>query len=181
MRCEELEPSRSPVRGNLKSSGILRAIDLRGSNAPDGRKGAMHRTKARRSREQDSSICENIIKAAKENGAFRKTVAEGYISEVALMSVLPGDSIGRVVHEEADEIFFIIQGKAILSMGGHTREVGRHDVILVQSGEPHDLRNIGHKDLKLLCICAPPSTGTSGMHQSGKNATEEQLQHAWEQ
>jgi mannose-6-phosphate isomerase-like protein (cupin superfamily) len=141
----------------------------------------MRGTKGKHLRQDDNSVCENIIKAAKENSDFRKTVGEGYISELALMSVLPGKSIGREVHDEADEIFFIVEGKATLSIGNRTKEVRRHDVIFVQSGEPHDLRNIGHKDLKVLCFCAPPSTGTTGMHESGKKAAEERMPYLWKQ
>ena len=138
----------------------------------------MPETRAKHPRQTRTPVCENIIKAAKKNSDFRKTVAEGYISELALMTVLPGDSIGREVHDEADEIFFVIQGKATLSTGDRKQHVKRHDVIFVQSGEPHDLRNIGRKELKLLCFCSPPSTGTTGMHESGKKAAEERLRNA---
>jgi mannose-6-phosphate isomerase-like protein (cupin superfamily) len=136
--------------------------------------------KARHSRQTDIVLCENIIRAAKENSDFRKTIAEGYISEVAVMSILPGDNIGRAVHDGGDEVFFIIEGKAVLSVGDRTKNVKRHDIIFVQSGEPHNIRNTGHKELKLLCFCAPPSTGTTGMHESGTKASEERRRCARE-
>jgi mannose-6-phosphate isomerase-like protein (cupin superfamily) len=131
----------------------------------------MQQTKAKHPRKMDIPVSENIIKATKKNSAFRKTVAEGYISELAVMSVPPGNSIGREVHDEADEVLLIIRGKANLSIGDRTKRVKRHDLIFIQSGERHDLRNIGRYDLKLLCFCSPPSTGTTGMHKSSYKAS----------
>jgi mannose-6-phosphate isomerase-like protein (cupin superfamily) len=138
----------------------------------------MRGAKARHLGQTDTVLCENIIKATKENSDFRRTVAEGYISEVALMSISPGDNIGREAHDGGDEVILVVEGRAILSIGDQIKNVKRHDVIFVQAGEPHDLRNTGHNDLKLLCFCAPPSTGTTGMHESDRKASEERLRSA---
>ena len=52
--------------------------------------------------------------------------------------------------------------------------------ILVTAGRLHNLRNIGHGDLKLFAVFSPPSSGASAIvHKAGAEAAEEQLRYAW--
>lgn len=125
---------------------------------------------------------QKIRKAAKKNLSFRKVIYDGTFSELAVMSVAPGAELGEEVHQKADEILFVVKGKGEVTLNGRMHKIRRHDAIFVASGEDHNLRNVGRKDLKLLCVCSPPSSSISaGIHKSGEKAWEEQMRYAWEQ
>lgn len=125
---------------------------------------------------------EKIRKTAKRNSFFRKVIYAGRFSELAVMSVAPYAELGEEVHKHIDEILFVIKGRGKVILNGRTHKVRPHDAVFVAAGEDHNLKNIGRKDLKLICVCSPPSsTTTAGIHRSGEKALEERMRYAWEQ
>jgi len=125
---------------------------------------------------------QKINRAAKKNLRFRKVLYSGKFSDLALMSLARGAELGEESHKNADEILFVVKGKGEVTLNGRKEQVRRHDAIFVASGEDHNLKNLGRKDLKLLCVCPPPSSTVSGgMHKSGERELHEQLRYAWEQ
>ena len=125
---------------------------------------------------------EKIKKTAKKNPFFRKVIYDGRFSELAVMSIAPHAELGEETHKNTDEILFVVKGKGQVILGGRAHKVRRHDAIFVASGEDHNLKNVGRKDLKLLCVCSPPSSAAkAGIHKSGEREEQEQLKYAWEQ
>jgi len=125
---------------------------------------------------------QKIKKTAKKNFTFRKVIHDGKFSDLAVMSILPGAELGEEAHKNADEILFVVKGQGEVTLNGQKERIRRHDAVFVASGENHNLKNIGRKDLKLLCVCAPPSSHVSGgVHKTGERDEQEQLRHAWEQ
>ncbi len=125
---------------------------------------------------------EKIKKTAKRNSLFRKVIYDGRFSELAVMSIAPQAELGEEAHKNTDEILFVVKGKGEIILNGRTHKIRPHDAIFVASGEDHNLRNVGHKDLKLLCVCSPPSSKISaGIHKSGERALEQQMRYAWQQ
>jgi mannose-6-phosphate isomerase-like protein (cupin superfamily) len=125
---------------------------------------------------------QKIKKTAEENFSFRKVIYAGKFSDLAVMSIAPGAELGEESHKNTDEILFVVKGKGEVTLNHRTEKIKRHDAIFVAAGEDHNLKNMGAKDLKLLCVCSPPSsTVTSGVHRSGERKWEEDLRHAWEQ
>jgi len=137
-----------------------------------------------RARKRELSVVfhEKIKKTAKRDSFFRKVIYAGRFSELAVMSVAPYAALGEEAHKNTDEILFVVKGKGELILNGRPRKVRPHDAIFVASGEDHNLKNVGRKDLKLLCVCSPPSSKNSaGIHKSGERALEERMRYAWEQ
>ena len=125
---------------------------------------------------------EKVKKTAKANTSFRKVIYNGKFSELAVMSIAPHSELGEEAHRNIDEILFVVKGKGKVILNGRTHQIRRHDAIFVASGEDHNLKNVGRKDLKLLCVCSPPSSKISaGIHKSGERALQEQMRYAWEQ
>jgi mannose-6-phosphate isomerase-like protein (cupin superfamily) len=125
---------------------------------------------------------QKIDKAAKKNMRFRKVIYSGKFSDLALMSLARGAELGEEVHKNSDEILFVVKGKGEVTLNGRKQQIRRHDAIFVASGEDHNLKNLGRKDLKLLCVCSPPSaTASGGIHKTGERELHEQLRYAWEQ
>jgi len=125
---------------------------------------------------------QKIKKTAKKNLNFRKVIYSGRFSDLAVMSIIAGAELGEEAHQNTDEILFVVKGKGEVTLNGRKERIRRHDAVFVASGEDHNLRNVGRQDLKLLCVCSPPSSRVAaGVHKSGEQETEEQLRYAWEQ
>jgi mannose-6-phosphate isomerase-like protein (cupin superfamily) len=128
------------------------------------------------------SFDENVVKLAKKNVNFRKVLYRAKFSELAAMSIWAGTRLGEEVHPNSDEIFFVVQGKGQVNVDGRAEEAKRHDAIFIPAGHRHDLRNTGHRDLKLLCVSSPPSSRTrKRIYRRGAEEMKERMRYAWEQ
>ena len=57
-------------------------------------------------------------------------------------------------HEQA-ELYFILEGKGMMSVDGDNREVGKGDVIFVPGNAEHGIRNVGKRELNwFYCFAA---------------------------
>ena len=64
----------------------------------------------------------------------------------------PGCSIGEHVHENEEEIFYIIEGTAKASDNGKEVILNAGDSLLTGGGEKHCIENIGETTLKLFAV-----------------------------
>ena len=67
-----------------------------------------------------------------------------------------GDRTERHHHKVSEEIYYLIQGQALMEIDGEEREVGPGDAILIPPGSWHQITNTGDGDLRFLCSCSPP-------------------------
>lgn len=123
-----------------------------------------------------------IDKTAKKKLRYRKFIG-GNFADLAAVSIAPGAELGKARHKNTDEILFVVKGRGKVTLNHRTQKVGRHDAIFVAAGQDHKLKNVGWRDLKLVCIRSPLSTAvTAGIHKCNHKAQEEeQFRHAWEQ
>jgi mannose-6-phosphate isomerase-like protein (cupin superfamily) len=66
-----------------------------------------------------------------------------------------GGSTQEHYHPQAEEIYFITEGRGRIRIEGETREVRVGDAIAIRPGQRHKLWNCGDGPLQLLCCCAP--------------------------
>ena len=71
----------------------------------------------------------------------------------------PGTSIGEHVHDETEEIYFILSGVGMMTLDGTPREVRAGDVILTQPVARHGISNPGPNDLEVLIVEVTLSSG----------------------
>jgi mannose-6-phosphate isomerase-like protein (cupin superfamily) len=74
---------------------------------------------------------------------------------LAEAEVAPGGSTALHIHYAAEEIYHILQGSGIMTLGEERFEVGPGDTIRIPPNRPHRVVNIGTGGLKILCCCAP--------------------------
>jgi len=67
----------------------------------------------------------------------------------------PGCSTEAHHHVAAEEIYYVLEGRASMRLGAETRTVGPGDAIAIPPGTVHQITNIGSTVLKFLCCCAP--------------------------
>ena len=58
-------------------------------------------------------------------------------------------------HPQTEEIYYILSGSGLMTLGNFQREVGPGDAIAIPPGEVHTIRNTGTTALVFLCCCAP--------------------------
>lgn len=57
--------------------------------------------------------------------------------------------------EDTDEIYFVLSGHGLISVGDESREVGPGDTVWIPAGVPQKIRNLGPDPLAFLCACGP--------------------------
>jgi mannose-6-phosphate isomerase-like protein (cupin superfamily) len=73
---------------------------------------------------------------------------------LAEASMKPGQSTERHYHKNSEELYFLLEGLALMEINGEKRKVGPGDAILIPAGAWHQIT--AQSDLRFLCCCAPP-------------------------
>ena len=83
----------------------------------------------------------------RSSGARNQSLAEA--------TVRPGARTREHHHGRSEEIYYILEGKGRVHVGGEAREVGSLDAVIIPPGTRHYIENIGAVDLVFLCASAP--------------------------
>lgn len=68
--------------------------------------------------------------------------------------ILPvGAAVERHFHKETEEIYYIIEGSGLMTVGEETREVSAGDAVFIPRNHTHTLKNTGTVPIKLLLVC----------------------------
>lgn len=68
----------------------------------------------------------------------------------------PGGMTERHHHRISEEMYYLVEGEALMEIDGRERGVSAGDAILIPPGARHRITNTGPGDLRFLCTCAPP-------------------------
>jgi mannose-6-phosphate isomerase-like protein (cupin superfamily) len=58
-------------------------------------------------------------------------------------------------HSSAEEIYFFLEGRGLMTLEEEVFPVGVGDSVLIPPGKRHRLENTGRSPLKVLCACSP--------------------------
>lgn len=111
-----------------------------------------------------------------ENGTFRTVVFTGEQTQLTVMSLAPGESIGREVHEGIDQFLRVERGSGRVELGrsedtvDETHEVSDDWAVIVPAGVWHDLVNTGDGELKLYSLYSPPEHPDGTVHETKAEA-----------
>jgi mannose-6-phosphate isomerase-like protein (cupin superfamily) len=67
----------------------------------------------------------------------------------------PGTASLEHFHSEAEEVYFITEGRGGIRVDGETRSIGPGDVVVIAPGQRHKVWQEGEGDLVLLVTCVP--------------------------
>ena len=112
----------------------------------------------------------NIQQLALENNDFRRVLFTNKHSQVVLMSILPGEDIGREVHKLVDQVLVFVKGAGEAVVGGETHDIGAGDMFAVPAGTEHDFINTGDEVLKLFTVYSPPEHPDGVVHATKADA-----------
>jgi mannose-6-phosphate isomerase-like protein (cupin superfamily) len=88
-------------------------------------------------------------------GAYLQFLRERHMS-VGLYALDAGEQDPQKPHRQ-DEMYFVVSGRASVTVGEETTTVGRGCVLFVPAGVPHKFHHIS-EDLRVMVVFAPPES-----------------------
>jgi mannose-6-phosphate isomerase-like protein (cupin superfamily) len=67
----------------------------------------------------------------------------------------PGHAVTPHHHRQIEEIYYIIEGRGVMTVGDEQQDVAAGDAVYVPRGQRHTLCNTGAEPIKLLLVCGP--------------------------
>ncbi|MEU3441115.1 cupin domain-containing protein [Streptomyces griseoincarnatus] len=92
---------------------------------------------------------------AANDGAYLQFLRERNMS-VGLYALDAGAQDPQQPHGQ-DEVYFVVSGRASITVGTETTEVARGSVVYVPTGVPHKFHHIS-EDLRVLVVFSPPES-----------------------
>lgn len=97
---------------------------------------------------------EEIVELTLKNTFFKKEAFTGNHSQIVLMSVAPGQDIGKEIHH-VDQILFFVEGQGKAILNDVQSDVFPYHLVFVPSGVEHNFKNTGARDMKICTIYSP--------------------------
>ena len=86
-----------------------------------------------------------------ENGLDLSKIAIN-ISEVYDTSLEPGQSIPLHFHPDLEELYYVLSGYGLITIGEEKQEISRYDAVHIPHHAPHTLLNSGNVPLRFITI-----------------------------
>jgi mannose-6-phosphate isomerase-like protein (cupin superfamily) len=67
----------------------------------------------------------------------------------------PGKTVTPHTHEVLEEIYYILSGSGVMTIGNESRAVSGGDAIYIPVNHTHSLTNTDSKEMKILLVCGP--------------------------
>jgi mannose-6-phosphate isomerase-like protein (cupin superfamily) len=118
----------------------------------------------------------DIERETRDNTTFRTVVFTAAHTQLTVMSIEPGDDIGREAHPEHDQFIRIEQGTARVELSRTEEAIDEtHDAqadwaIIVPAGVWHNVVNTGDGPLKVYSLYSPPEHPDGTVHQTKADA-----------
>lgn len=113
----------------------------------------------------------NIEQASLDNDYFRKVLFTGPKSQLVLMSLEPGEDIGRETHPNTDQFIRVEAGTGEAIIGGQTYQLEDGSAIVIPAGAEHNVTNTSSSEaLRLYTIYTPPEHPDGTIHKTKAEA-----------
>ncbi len=95
---------------------------------------------------KDGSVIRELMHP-EQHGNCNQSLAEAQIP--------PGVSTHPHLHRQSEEIYHIVQGSGVMTLGQEKFSVNPGDSICIPPGSTHCITNSGDSNLVILCCCSP--------------------------
>ncbi len=99
----------------------------------------------------------SIVDITRHRGTFFEVLQQTERSQTAVMTIRPGQDAGPEETHAADQIIYIVDGRATVRVDGVEHDVGPGACVLIPAGARHHVTNPGPGALFFLTIYAPPA------------------------
>jgi putative monooxygenase len=67
----------------------------------------------------------------------------------------PGSAVTPHHHRDIEEIYYIVAGYGLMTIGQESLEVSAGDAVYIPRGHRHSLKNTGSESIKVILVCGP--------------------------
>jgi len=121
---------------------------------------------------------QNIEQLTAANEHFREVLYTGQHLQLVVMSLKPGESIGKEVHEIVDQFLRVESGEGTVIMNGEEHAIKAGDAFVVPAEVTHNVVNTSSdKPLKLYTVYAPPHHKDGTIHATKAAAEADKEDH----
>ena len=94
-----------------------------------------------------------------DGGHWFDVLLEGDGAQAAVMTLDPGRSTGGPDnrHPDSDQWLFVVSGTGEATVDGRDVALEAGDLVLIEAGEPHEIRNEGTDPVETLNLYVPPA------------------------
>ena len=96
---------------------------------------------------KDGSLIRELMHPA-VHGNKNQSLAEAIVA--------PGQTTTLHRHRQSEEIYYILRGQGLMTLGDEKFAVQTNDTICIAADTAHCIENTGAVDLHILCSCSPP-------------------------
>jgi mannose-6-phosphate isomerase-like protein (cupin superfamily) len=101
------------------------------------------------------------------NADYRRVLFTGPKLQLVLMTLQPGEEIGRESHEGHDQFIRVEEGEGEALLGGERNKLADGVAVVIPSGVEHNIVNTSKsKALKLYTLYGPPEHPDGTVHRT---------------
>lgn len=116
----------------------------------------------------------NIERDTQSNEDFRRVLFTGRNTQLVLMTLKPGEDIGRETHEEHDQFIRVEAGRGVVMLGGKEHALSDGVAVVIPAGVEHNVINTSaDSPLRLYTLYSPPEHPDGTMHRTKSEAESE--------
>lgn len=120
----------------------------------------------------------DIEKRTEANDYFREVLFTADHSQLVVMSLKPGEDIGRETHPDIDQFIRVEEGTGKTILDGEEFLVEDGSAIVIPAGTEHNLINTSSTEpLKLYTIYSPPEHPDGTVHKTKAEAEAYEREH----
>ena len=112
----------------------------------------------------------DIVRAARDNTAFRRVVKTGNHQQIVVMTIPPDGEIGAEVHPGTDQILIVLNGLGEAHVDAEAWTIPPGEIVFVPAGRRHNILNRGAGPMRLVSIYAPPAHPPGTVHLTKEEA-----------
>ena len=98
----------------------------------------------------------DIVDVNAHRGPFFRVLQRTARSQTAVMTIAAGEEAGPPETHDADQIVYVIEGEALITVGDERRRTGPGTLVMIPAGVRHHVRNPGRLPPFFLTVYAPP-------------------------
>jgi mannose-6-phosphate isomerase-like protein (cupin superfamily) len=109
----------------------------------------------------------NIEQDTLDNEDYRRVLFTGKNTQLVLMTLKPGEEIGRETHEEHDQFIRIEAGTGVAQLNREEHVLGDGTALVIPAGVEHNIINTSSSEpLRLYTLYSPPEHPDGTLHRS---------------
>lgn len=112
----------------------------------------------------------NIESDTLANEDYRRVLFTGRNTQLVLMTLQPGDEIGREIHEEHDQFIRVESGTGTVVLDGQEHALSDGVAVVIPAGVEHNVINTSREErLRLYTLYSPPEHPDGTVHRTKRD------------